>query len=55
MGKGKLLEKDNEGWVENQFWNFCSGLEDTYGIIVESFTELRESKELEADLNNILK
>ena len=50
MGKGKPLERDNEGWVENQFWNFCSGLQDTYSLIVESFTELRESKELEDDL-----
>jgi hypothetical protein len=54
MGKGEPLERDNEGWVENQFWNFCSGLDNTYEIIVESFTELRESKELEKDLNNIL-
>lgn len=54
MGKGKPLERDNEGWVENQFWNFCSGLQDTYGLIVESFTELRESKELEADLDKML-
>ncbi|MCD8438548.1 TdeIII family type II restriction endonuclease [Tenacibaculum finnmarkense] len=54
MGKGKPLEADNEGWVENQFWNFCTGLEDTYGLIVESFTELRQSKELEVDLNKIL-
>lgn len=54
MGKGKPLERDNEGWVENQFWNFCSGLEDTYSLVVESFTELRESKELEADLDKML-
>ncbi len=55
MGKGKPLEKDNEGWVENQFWNFCSGLDDTYGIIVESFTELRDSKVLESDLDRLLR
>lgn len=54
MGKGKPLEPDNEGWVENQFWNFCSGLDDTYGLIVESFTELRESQELEEDINRML-
>ncbi len=54
MGKGKPLEKDNEGWVENQFWNFCSGLDDTYSIIVETFKELRDSKELEADLDKML-
>lgn len=54
MGKGKPLEKDNEGWVENQFWDFCTGLENTYGLIVESFNELRESKELETDLDKML-
>nr|WP_321234455.1 TdeIII family type II restriction endonuclease [uncultured Psychroserpens sp.] len=53
-GKGKPLERDNEGWVENQFWNFCTGLDDTYSIIVECFNELRESKELEEDLNKLL-
>lgn len=53
MGKGKPLEKDNEGWVENQFWNFCSGLDDTYSIIVETFKELRETKELEVDLDKM--
>ncbi|MGB1018197.1 MAG: TdeIII family type II restriction endonuclease [Chitinophagales bacterium] len=55
MGKGKPLEKDTEGWVGNQFWDFCSGLEDTYSIIVETFKELRDSKELEADLDKMLK
>ena len=54
MGKGKPLEKDNEGWVENQFWNFCSGLDDTYSLIKETFMELRDSKELEADLDKML-
>ncbi|WP_320017583.1 TdeIII family type II restriction endonuclease, partial [Labilibaculum manganireducens] len=42
IGKGLPLERDNEAWVENQFWNFCSGLTDTYELIVEAFTELRE-------------
>ncbi|TCI84756.1 TdeIII family type II restriction endonuclease [Tenacibaculum sp. M341] len=54
MGKGKPLEQNNEGWVENQFWDFCSGLDDTYSLIVESFSELRETKELENDINKML-
>lgn len=54
IGKGKPLEPDTEAWVENQFWNFCSGLDNTYQIIIESFNELRESKELERHLQAIL-
>lgn len=54
MGKGKPLEADNEAWVENQFWDFCSGLNNTYGIITEAFTELRESGDLEVTLNQLL-
>jgi len=54
MGKGKPLERDNEGWVENQFWDFCSGLDDTYSIIVETFKELNDSNELGADLYKML-
>lgn len=53
-GGGRPLERDNEGWVQNQFWNFCSGLDDTYSIITECFTELKESGELETFLETLL-
>jgi len=55
IGKGKPLEQDNEGWVENQFWDFCSGLEDTYQIIKNSFIKLQKSGRLEQSLHNLLK
>lgn len=54
MGRGLPLERDNEGWVENQFWDFCSGLDNTFEIIIEAFNDLRESKALEYDLNSLL-
>lgn len=54
IGKGKPLERDNEAWVQNQFWDFCSGLEGTYEIILESFNELRESGVLEDDIRTML-
>lgn len=54
IGKGEPLEKETEAWVENQFWNFCSGLDNTYELIVETFNELRKSRELEADLDRLL-
>lgn len=54
IGKGEPLEKNNEAWVENEFWNFCSGLDDTYSLIVEAFEELRKSKELESAINQML-
>lgn len=55
IGKGKPLERDNEAWVSNQFWDFCSGLTGTYEIIVESFTELKDSGELEDALGKLLR
>lgn len=54
IGGGKPLEPGNEAWVENEFWDFISGLENTYEVISSSFTELRESGELEETLNSIL-
>jgi len=54
MGRGKPLEQDNEAWVGNQFWDFCSGLDNTYQIIAESFTQLRESGELEDSFDKML-
>ncbi|RZL62374.1 MAG: TdeIII family type II restriction endonuclease [Pedobacter sp.] len=54
IGGGRPLERDNEGWVQDQFWNFCSGLDDTYTIITESFNELKNSGELEESLNILL-
>ncbi|HIF0138896.1 TPA: TdeIII family type II restriction endonuclease [Legionella anisa] len=55
IGKGKPLEPDTEAWVENQFWDFCSGCTGTYEIIINSFEEIRESMILEHVLNNLLK
>jgi hypothetical protein len=55
INKGKPLEPDSEAWVENQFWDFCSGYKGTYSIITESFTEVREAKTLEKTLDNLLK
>lgn len=54
MGRGKPLEPDAEGWVEDQFWNFCSGIEDTYSLITESFGEITDSGVLETTLDNLL-
>lgn len=54
MGRGKPLEPDTEGWVQDQFWNFCSGIEDTYSLITESFGEITESGVLETTLDNLL-
>tara|TARA_R110002111_G_scaffold214448_1_gene277394 strand:- start:224 stop:856 length:633 start_codon:yes stop_codon:yes gene_type:complete len=49
-GGGWPLEPDNEGWVENQFWDFCSGRENTYQIIHSAFTSISES----GDLNDLI-
>ena len=54
IGGGRPLEADNEAWVENQFWDFCSGLENAYEIITTSFTDLRASGELESSIDLLL-
>jgi hypothetical protein len=54
IGGGKPIEEDNEAWVGNQFWDFCSGVESTFEIIKNAFTELSESGELEEELNQLL-
>ncbi|EEZ95934.1 TdeIII family type II restriction endonuclease [Legionella longbeachae] len=55
IGKGKPLEADTEVWVEDQFWDFCSGYLGTFAIIMDSFKELRDHKILENVLDNLLK
>ena len=34
------LEKGKDAWVENEFWDFCSGQKNTWGDIYEIFVEL---------------
>lgn len=54
IGKGKPLAQDTEAWVEGQFWDFCSGVDNTYALIKEGFDELRVSGELEESLRKLL-
>lgn len=54
MNRGKPLEPGNEAWVEDEFWDFCSGYSGTYRIIEEAFKEIRESGELESTLSDLL-
>ncbi|TGL18222.1 TdeIII family type II restriction endonuclease, partial [Leptospira levettii] len=46
-GKGKPLEKDSEAWVGDQFWSFCTGSPNTYELILDSFSQIREERTLE--------
>jgi Type II restriction endonuclease, TdeIII len=54
IGKGKPLAQDHEAWVEGQFWDFCSGIDNTYNLIKAGFDELRESGELEESFRQLL-
>ena len=36
------LEKGKDAWVENEFWDFCSGQENTWQEILKVFDELAE-------------
>lgn len=47
MGRGFPLEPAIEGWVQDQFWNFCSGVTNTYSIILRAFRDISESGDLE--------
>lgn len=53
IGKGLPLERGGEAWVENEFWDFCSGLKGTYQLIEEAFYELNAAKELEEELRRL--
>ncbi len=53
IGNGWPLEPDNEGWVENQFWDFCSGIPNTYQIIYKAFEAIAASGELEEKFQEI--
>jgi hypothetical protein len=52
-GGGKPLEKNLEGWVEDDFWNFVSGQENTFSLIKESFTEIYDEGTLEKHLDAV--
>lgn len=54
IGGGKPLEPSEEAWVEDEFWDFCSGYKGTYSIIKEAFHEIRESGELKEVLDELL-
>jgi len=52
--KGKPLDSRYEALVGNQFWDFCSGVENTYEIIVKSFEEISSSGELSETIEKLL-
>jgi hypothetical protein len=51
--KGWPLERANEAWVENEFWDFCSGENNTYEIIKASFESIAKDGSLREKLKNI--
>lgn len=52
---GKPLEKGEEAWVENEFWDFISGYKNTFELIKEAFIELYDEKILERELGKLFK
>ncbi len=47
IGGGFPLEPTNEAWVEDEFWNFCSGIPNTFELIKTTFREVAASGELQ--------
>lgn len=54
-GGGRPLEKGTEAWVEDEFWDFISGIQGTFKFIKESFVELHNEKTLERHLDSLFK
>lgn len=52
-GNGRPLEPTTEGYVGNQFWNFCSGRRDTMDLIYEVFSDLSRSKILQTKFDDL--
>ena len=53
IGGGWPLEPNNEGWVQDEFWDFCSGLDNTYSIIYDAFINISETGDLEDIIQEI--
>ncbi|QEK99463.1 TdeIII family type II restriction endonuclease [Olivibacter sp. LS-1] len=53
IGRGWPLEPTNEGWVKDEFWDFCSGIDDTYSIIQEAFANISQTGDLEDIIQEI--
>ena len=53
MGGGWPLQPNNEAWVENEWWDFCSGIENTYQIIHNSFVSIAEDGDLNQQFQEI--
>lgn len=53
IGKGWPLEPYNEGWVQDDFWDFISGIENTYPIIYQAFNSISETGDLEDVIQEI--
>jgi len=50
---GKPIERNTEAWVENEFWDFLSGEQNTFLLIKESFSEIFTEGTLETSLDTI--
>lgn len=53
MGRGKPIEKMNEAWVEDEFWDFLSGYSGTFNLIKQSFKEIYDEGTLEVQLDKV--
>jgi len=52
-GKGRPLEPINEALVEDEFWNFISGEENTFDLIKEGFIELHDEGVFQNEFNQL--
>ena len=50
---GRPLEPNAEAWVENEFWDFISGEENTFSIIKNCFIELKDVGSLQEQLDSL--
>ncbi|KOS07205.1 hypothetical protein AM493_15035 [Flavobacterium akiainvivens] len=53
VNRGRPLEQINEAWVQNEFWDFCTGFENSYSVIHKAFVDIAESGDLKDILEQI--
>jgi hypothetical protein len=53
IGGGFPLEAHNEAWVEDEFWDFCSGIENTFDHIKATFENIAESGDLQEQIDRL--
>lgn len=53
-GRGFPMESPDEAWVEDEFWDFCSGFSGTFSVISEALDEIGQEGIITARLQQLI-